>query len=865
MDDGGTQDARGTHPKHADPGPQDAHTASPHATPVPRPTAPPDTPAVPPRPAGPPAAPGAPWTAAAQPAQAAPHVPGTPPAQAASPNTPGIPDGSGFSGAARSAVAEWLDAPRPAAAPGIWRLGHRPPKGGEGTPGRLPSITVVGLLVPLVVALLVWSLWRQGALPYESAPLKLFTPDDWWWGGTVSPKGWQGSEARVVYDGVFFAVLVYAVARLGGWPEVLGHFVGRRPQPSRALFSAIGALGALSLVFPEAFPPAGWDAVPVVAPLFSLAALISGGYDLFASQLFTDALYALITLLVLWPFARLGGWWAYGRELVARRRAAAGPAAPPPAALPRSQWPGLRHAGQHQAADVLTAEVAAGRMNDVDCARVERAWEGARREARPAVFADTVLRHGGAAWTHPSGQRDLPARAARHDLLAGQVRLGRWVAGERAPRAYHDAGAALGPDLLGTSLLVVGPPGSGKTRHVVGPVTEALTLQALTGRCAVVTVCAAGTPLGPDSAYDVVVRIGDPSSAHDLDPYAESEDPDEAAAFLAEALVGDLDTVSTQSAATALSQLLGPYRAVHGRFPALPVLRELLEGDPGALAALRAGLAAGERAFEGTGGRPDAHAVMRRELDARMRQAGGAADTGPALADRLALLDRPVFAGFFGSAATGERPFSLRAVAHHPLRVRVELPERGHEEASRIITRLVLAQFHGVVREARRPHFACLVLDDATGTVTAESVRRIQRLRAHDAGVVLALRSVADVPEALHGPLLGAVGCRMALSGVTTWDGSRFAHAWGTEWVETKEVAKHTVFADQPMTRALHALRKLVTGKAVTTDAVTTKQVERERWSASQLAHEVPPGHAVLSLTSVAGEHAPPLLVDLRG
>ncbi|NEA48575.1 ATP/GTP-binding protein, partial [Streptomyces sp. SID10815] len=343
---------------------------------------------------------------------------------------------------------------------------------------------------------------------------------------------------------------------------------------------------------------------------------------------------------------------------------------------------------------------------------------------------------------------------------------------------------------------------------------------------------------------------------HDLDPYAESDDPDEAAAFLAEALVGDLDGaggVTARGAATALAQLLGPYRAVHGRFPPLPVLRELLEGEPGTLAALRAGLAA------------DEHTVMRRELDARMRQAGTSADAGPALADRLSLLDRPVFADFFGTGEGGGRPFSLRAVAHHPLRVRVDLPERGHEEASRLITRLILAQFHTVVRDTRRGHSAFLVLDDATGAVTSESVRRVQRLRSLNAGVVLALRTVADVPEALHGPLLGAVGCRMALAGVTTWDGGRFAHAWGTEWVETTEVAKHTVFADQPMTRAIHALRKLVTGKAVTTDAVTTKQVERERWSASQLAHELPPGHAVLSLTGVRGEHAPPLLVDLRG
>ncbi|MGV9991937.1 ATP/GTP-binding protein [Streptomyces sp. NPDC003374] len=813
MDDG-TQEARGAQPRHANP--------------VPRPAKPREAPATPPVPERPPGAP---------------H--GTAPSVERAAQAPAPP-------APRAAVAEWLDAPRPAAGPGIWRLGHRPPRSAR-SPERLPPITVVGLLIPLVLALLVWSLWRQGALPYQWAPLKLFTPEDWWWGGTVSAKGWQGREAAVVYDGVFFAVLVYAVGHLGSWPEVVRHFVGRRPQPARAVLAAVCALGALSLVFPDAFPGAGWDPLPVVDPLFSLVALVSGGYGLFASQLFTDALYAVVTALVVWPFARVGGWRAYAGELAARRRAAAGPAAPPPAGLPRSQWPALRHAGQYEAADLLTAEVAAGRMNDVDCARVGRAWTAALREARPAAFTGTVLREGGAAWTHPSGDRDLPRRAARHDLLEGQVRIGRWVPGERTPRAYHDAGAAVGPDTLGTSLLLVGPPGSGKTRHVTEPVAEALALQALTGRCALVAVSAAGSRLGPDPSYDVVVRVGDPGSVHDLDPYAGSDDPDEAAAVLAEALAGDLDTVGAQGAATALAQLLGPYRAVHGHFPALPVLRELLEGDPGALAALRAALDAGE------------HAAMRRELDARMRQAGGAADPGPALAGRLALLDRPVFADFFGAGGSGSRPFSLRAVAHHPLRVRVDLPERGHEEACRVITRLILAQFHTVVRDTRRPHFACLVLDDATGAVTPESVRRIQRLRSQKAGVVLALRSMADVPEALHGPLLGAVGCRMALSGVTTWDGSRFAHAWGTEWVETKEVAKHTVFADQPMTRAIHALRKLVTGRAVTTDAVTTKQVERDRWSASQLAHEVPPGHAVLSLTTVDGEHAPPLLVDLRG
>ncbi|MGW0579190.1 ATP/GTP-binding protein, partial [Streptomyces sp. NPDC002920] len=409
MDGDGTRDVRGT-----------------HANPVPRPAGPPQ---VPPRPEAPPAP-------------------------------------------AASAVADWLDAPRPEAKPGIWRFGYRLPKADRPT-GRLSPVTVVGMLVPLVVALVLWSLWRRGSLPYQFTLLRLFTPDDWWWGGTIaSAKTMEGAEARVVYDGVFFAVLVLFMGRLGGWPDALRHFVGRRPQPARALLALLCALAALSVVFPGAFG-AGWDALPVVDPLFSLVVLVSGSYELFSSVLFTDTLYAVVTALVVWPFAKVGGWLPYAKERLASRGRPE--AAAPVVERPRAQWPELRDAGQYEAAELLTGEVAAGRMNDVDCARVRRAWTVGLPD-----FRETVLRQGGAAWTHPSGARDLPHRTTRHDLLDGQVRIGRWVASERTPLTHHDAGAALGPEVLGTSLLAVGPSGAGKTRTLVEPLTEALALQALT-------------------------------------------------------------------------------------------------------------------------------------------------------------------------------------------------------------------------------------------------------------------------------------------------------------------------------------------------------------------------------------------------
>ncbi|MEY7981721.1 ATP/GTP-binding protein, partial [Streptomyces pilosus] len=74
----------------------------------------------------------------------------------------------------------------------------------------------------------------------------------------------------------------------------------------------------------------------------------------------------------------------YARDRRAPRRGGPAPGAGE-AERPRSQWPDLRDAGLGEAADRLTAEVAAGRMNDVDCARVAHAFAAARRGGPPAA------------------------------------------------------------------------------------------------------------------------------------------------------------------------------------------------------------------------------------------------------------------------------------------------------------------------------------------------------------------------------------------------------------------------------------------------------------------------------------------------
>ncbi|MFD3483107.1 ATP/GTP-binding protein [Streptomyces sp. NPDC058665] len=792
MNNDGTHDSRGT-----------------RANPVPRPAGPPPQPSTPP--SAPP--PSAPKGHAAPPAS-----PALPPSPAHAP-APGI----------GASVADWLRIPRPEAEPGVWRLGHRPRPPEE--PEQVPARQLFsGALVAYLCGWLVWSLLWNGYLGgwwifgdnWWLLPIQWLTPEDW--RSPNSPHVELYVAASYFYYALVISLLAIGFGRIGNWNEVWRRY----GVPLWPLFVLL---------------PGFWREMPRTVTWLTWV---------------SNVYYVLLGLAVLAVVARAGTWPSVRRRLGMVTPDEL-PPPPPPAEADPADWPELRAAGLTEAAAQLAGAIHRGTLSDVDYARIRRAWQGVRtRPERLPAFTDTVRAHGAGACGHPSGVRDLPLRTAHHDLVTGQVRIGTAADHPRNPYARRTTGVALEPGLLGTSLLAVGPAGAGKTVRLVRPVVESLCLQALANRAAVVAVTADGAALAPDDSFDLVIAVGRPDATHDLDLYGSADDPDEAARTLSEALVGDLAAGlpggDRRRAATALAQLIGPYRSVHGRFPAVPELRELIGGSPTALESLRTALE--------TSGDPGAAAQLR-ELDARERQSTRGDDIGVLLAERLAFLDRPAFADFFRTDGSS-RAFSLRAI-EHPLRVRIDLPERGHAEASRIIARLLLAQFtDAALARTDRSLFACLVLDDATYTVTGDSVRAIQRLRSANAGVVLALRTLEDVPDPLRGPLLGAVGCRMAFSGLGPWDGGRFAESWGTEWVQTRDVTNRQIISDEPLTKAVHFMRRLVTGKAATAEAVTVREVERERWSASELAHSVPAGHAVLSLTTVGGEHVPPMLVDLR-
>ncbi|MBH0247665.1 ATP/GTP-binding protein, partial [Streptomyces cavourensis] len=167
----------------------------------------------------------------------------------------------------------------------------------------------MGAVITLLSALLLWSLWRNGYLPYRLVPLKLFTPGEWWNPGTSGgPRTIEGADALTVYEALLFGLLVYGCGRIGNFSELFRRHVVERGQPFLALAAAVAAGLTQLLVWNEA--------LPVVRPVLVLVAAVAGG-EIYQSQTVVNIIYGLIAAAVLWPFARLGRW----RELIAARRA----------------------------------------------------------------------------------------------------------------------------------------------------------------------------------------------------------------------------------------------------------------------------------------------------------------------------------------------------------------------------------------------------------------------------------------------------------------------------------------------------------------------------------------------------------------
>jgi hypothetical protein len=517
-------------------------------------------------------------------------------------------------------------------------------------------------------------------------------------------------------------------------------------------------------------------------------------------------------------------------------------------------------AGHVAAADRLRADSRSGALGDVDRVRIGSRLARLVDDALALTTAAEEIAHRGAlALPHPSGQRDLPERIAEHRLAAGQVRVGLATHEPRNPARFRGKPFAIDTDVLRTSLLVVGPPGSGKTRSFAMPVLEHLCLQALAGRASVLAVDPKGDFDQP-ALFDIDIDVTDPEPGWGFDLYGGASTPDEAADRLASALIPPGISADKayfiDASKNALYQALAPFHAGHdGRYPTIRELLAIVEGD--------------ERAVQSLRDRLRHCGILQpheRHLEARERQRSRRDDPAASLVERLGLLDRPALVRLFDEH---ERRFAMRDL-NQPLRVRVALPEAQYPEASAILARLVVSQFVQVASapSTNRDIFKGLLVDEAGRYVDDYVARGVQRVRANNAGLVLLTQSLGDLPDDLRQTIFGSVGCKAVFAGMDPTDARYFADWWGTHWVpditlSSSRGESHT------QTPGMWSPRGWIPRRQTYGDSLqqgaSVRRVERDLWSPSDLINVIPPGHALISLARSDGTRTPPVLVNLRG
>ncbi|WP_157996164.1 TraM recognition domain-containing protein [Kribbella sp. VKM Ac-2569] len=487
-------------------------------------------------------------------------------------------------------------------------------------------------------------------------------------------------------------------------------------------------------------------------------------------------------------------------------------------------------------------------FSDVDQARIVHALarlSGSSHDLQNLTAA--LEQEGSAALVHPSLQRNLPGeRFARHNLLAGQVRLGQVVPDHRSDfELSGDFGIDL--DVLRTSLLVIGPPGSGKTRGIATPIVEHLSLAALTGKASMVVVDPKSTDFAYDGWFDVTIDPLNPTCGFSL--FGGSRTADIAADRLASALlpprVSDDKAYFIDASKNALYACLAPFEAAYQRWPTVPELLGLLRADDASMDRVK-------QRLEGADGQE-----MKSLLDSRKAQVQRTDDPAAGLVERFALLDRPALRKLLDHPGP---TFQMRDL-NRPVRVRVALPEAEYPDASRILARLVVSQFVQITSssETDRSIFKSLVIDEAGRFVDDYVARGVQKLRSNNAGLVLLSQTMSDFPAEVRPTIFGSTGCKAVFGGIDPQDAEIFSRWFGDQYVSQTTINRSATSGAQfnQFGRPGGTSQSETTGFSV-------QRIERARWTVSDIITGVPAGQALISLARSNGVRVGPVLVNLR-
>ena len=325
-------------------------------------------------------------------------------------------------------------------------------------------------------------------------------------------------------------------------------------------------------------------------------------------------------------------------------------------------------------------------------------------------------------------------------------------------------------EMLRTNLLIVAPPGSGKSFSIVRPF---ITFARKSNSSALV-FDAKGRDFDPQ-LFDLNFDLVNFEDSIRLTLFA-GQTPAQSGEQLAEALIPQLNehkAYFSEVAKNSMSALVEGYYAAYQRYPELLGIMLFLN-ETSRIKDLQKILA--EKIADSS----EAERLIT-NLEAVLRLQETKGDLLGNLRLALQPLTKPEIARFLEA---NPRPgsYRIKELISQPRLVRFALPVAEFPKVAPVLGRLTLTQFNLAVLSPDVPkeHFKCACVDEAHNFVTESLGKGMAQARSNNAGFILSFQSLGQIEDKnLLTTLFATSGIKLVMAGVGDEDAEKFSKTFG--------------------------------------------------------------------------------------